>query len=142
MSAALTAQQVQGSHRIPTTAAGAKPLAACTQQHQVEAVGSMLIAPASVTTTAEGVDLSFVNCRVQHNSWCGTNVSHVQPRCVSTTTCGYFWCVAGGQVVVAESYARIFFRNCMSTGELYPVETDVRLCEELNTGGPLAAQAA
>eukprot|EP00775_Hariotina_reticulata_P010654 gene10654-10813_t len=41
---------------------------------------------------------------------------------------------AGSQVVVAESYARIFFRNCMSTGELYPVETDVRLCEELQTG--------
>lgn len=40
----------------------------------------------------------------------------------------------GSQVVVAESYARIFFRNCMSTGELYPVETDLRLCEELNTG--------
>lgn len=41
---------------------------------------------------------------------------------------------AGGQVVVAESYARIFFRNCMSTGELYPVETDARICEELKTG--------
>jgi hypothetical protein len=37
-------------------------------------------------------------------------------------------------VVVAESYARIFFRNCMSTGELYPVETDLRICEELKTG--------
>lgn len=41
---------------------------------------------------------------------------------------------AGSQVVVAESYARIFFRNCMSTGELYPVETDMRLCDELKTG--------
>lgn len=38
-------------------------------------------------------------------------------------------------MVVAESYARIFFRNCMSTGELYPVETDLRLCDELKTGG-------
>ena len=27
------------------------------------------------------------------------------------------------QAVVAESYARIFFRNCVATGELYPVET-------------------
>jgi hypothetical protein len=36
--------------------------------------------------------------------------------------------------VVAQSYARIFFRNCISTGELYPVETDVRLCDELATG--------
>jgi 3-isopropylmalate dehydratase small subunit len=42
--------------------------------------------------------------------------------------------LAGSQVVVAESYARIFFRNCMSTGELYPVETDLRICEELKTG--------
>lgn len=41
---------------------------------------------------------------------------------------------AGSQVVVAQSYARIFFRNCISTGELYPVETDVRLCDELATG--------
>jgi 3-isopropylmalate/(R)-2-methylmalate dehydratase small subunit len=41
----------------------------------------------------------------------------------------------GSQVVVAESYARIFFRNCISTGELYPVETDARLCDELKTGG-------
>ena len=40
----------------------------------------------------------------------------------------------GSQVVVAESYARIFFRNCISTGELYPVETDLRLCQELKTG--------
>ncbi|GBF95157.1 isopropylmalate small subunit [Raphidocelis subcapitata] len=41
---------------------------------------------------------------------------------------------SGSQVVVAQSYARIFFRNCISTGELYPVETDVRLCDELATG--------
>ncbi|KAF8058925.1 SSU1 [Scenedesmus sp. PABB004] len=41
---------------------------------------------------------------------------------------------AGSQVVVAESYARIFFRNCIATGELYPVETDLRLCDELTTG--------
>ena len=43
-------------------------------------------------------------------------------------------CPPGSQVVVAQSYARIFFRNCISTGELYPVETDVRLCDELQTG--------
>ena len=41
---------------------------------------------------------------------------------------------SGGTVIVAESYARIFFRNCISTGELYPVETDLRICEEMNTG--------
>lgn len=41
---------------------------------------------------------------------------------------------SGTQVVVAESYARIFFRNCISTGELYPCEAEVRLCEEMTTG--------
>lgn len=41
---------------------------------------------------------------------------------------------SGSEVVVAQSYARIFFRNCISTGELYPVETDVRLCDVLTTG--------
>lgn len=41
---------------------------------------------------------------------------------------------SGTKVVVAESYARIFFRNCISTGELYPVETDIRLCDVLKTG--------
>ncbi|PNW81581.1 hypothetical protein CHLRE_06g252650v5 [Chlamydomonas reinhardtii] len=41
---------------------------------------------------------------------------------------------AGAKVCVAESYARIFFRNCIATGELYPCETTVRLCDELKTG--------
>lgn len=41
---------------------------------------------------------------------------------------------SGAKAVVAQSYARIFFRNCVATGELYPVETDLRLCDELETG--------
>lgn len=41
---------------------------------------------------------------------------------------------AGGQAVVAESFARIFFRNCIATGELYPLESPERLCEVLATG--------
>ena len=43
---------------------------------------------------------------------------------------------AGARVVVAESYARIFFRNCVATGELYPSELGdgVRVCDELETG--------
>ena len=40
---------------------------------------------------------------------------------------------AGGKAVVAESYARIFFRNCVATGELYPVETPTRLTDEFVT---------
>ena len=41
---------------------------------------------------------------------------------------------SGLQAVVAESYARIFFRNCSATGELYPWESEVRLCDRFETG--------
>jgi 3-isopropylmalate/(R)-2-methylmalate dehydratase small subunit len=41
---------------------------------------------------------------------------------------------AGGKAVVAESYARIFFRNCVATGELYPMETPVRLLDAFVIG--------
>jgi len=41
---------------------------------------------------------------------------------------------AGTKVVVAESFARIFFRNCIAAGALYPVECHSRLCEVLKTG--------
>ena len=41
---------------------------------------------------------------------------------------------AGVKIVVALSYARIFFRNCSATGELYPWESVDRLCEIFQTG--------
>ncbi len=41
---------------------------------------------------------------------------------------------AGCKVVLAESFARIFFRNSVATGELYPCESLERLCELLKTG--------
>ncbi len=41
---------------------------------------------------------------------------------------------AENQTVVAESFARIFFRNCVATGEVYPVECVDRLCEVFQTG--------
>src|SRR5437870_6922127 len=41
---------------------------------------------------------------------------------------------AGCKLVLAESFARIFFRNCVATGELYPCEALDRLCEVLKTG--------
>ncbi|KAI3804370.1 hypothetical protein L1987_25857 [Smallanthus sonchifolius] len=41
---------------------------------------------------------------------------------------------AGVAAVVAESYARIFFRNSVATGEIYPLESEVRVCDECKTG--------
>ena len=41
---------------------------------------------------------------------------------------------AGCRIVLAESFARIFFRNCVATGELYPCESLERLCDTLKTG--------
>jgi 3-isopropylmalate/(R)-2-methylmalate dehydratase small subunit len=36
--------------------------------------------------------------------------------------------------VLAEGFARIFFRNCVATGEVYPCELTERLCDTLKTG--------
>lgn len=41
---------------------------------------------------------------------------------------------AGVQVVVAESYARIFFRNAVNGGYLIPAETRERLIDRVRTG--------
>src|SRR5258708_3897410 len=40
---------------------------------------------------------------------------------------------AGVEAVVAESYARIFFRNSVVTGELYPYESAQRLIDRCQT---------
>ncbi len=45
---------------------------------------------------------------------------------------------AGVQAVVAEFYARIFFRNSVNGGYLIPFETRDRLCERLCTGDMLS----
>jgi len=41
---------------------------------------------------------------------------------------------AGAQAVVAQFYARIFFRNCVNGGYLLPCECDQRLVDEIKTG--------
>ena len=41
---------------------------------------------------------------------------------------------AGVQAVVAEFYARIFYRNSINGGYLLPIECDERLCESVRTG--------
>lgn len=41
---------------------------------------------------------------------------------------------AGVDAIIAESYARIFFRNSVATGELYPYEARERLIDKVKTG--------
>ncbi len=41
---------------------------------------------------------------------------------------------AGVELVIAEFYARIFYRNCVNGGYLAPVETPERLVDHIKTG--------
>ena len=41
---------------------------------------------------------------------------------------------AKGRIILAESFARIFFRNSVATGDLYPCEITERLCDVLKIG--------
>ena len=58
------------------------------------------------------------------NFGCGSSREHA-PIAMGSAKC---------RIVLAESFARIFFRNCVATGELYPCEINERLCEVLETG--------
>ena len=49
---------------------------------------------------------------------------------------------AGIQAVVAEFYARIFFRNSVNGGYLIPFESPERLCEKICTGDLLSIDVA
>jgi len=41
---------------------------------------------------------------------------------------------SGAKAVIANSFARIFFRNCIATGELYPIESEESLNDVFKTG--------
>ncbi|HEU0040093.1 MAG TPA: 3-isopropylmalate dehydratase [Verrucomicrobiae bacterium] len=58
------------------------------------------------------------------NFGCGSSREHA-PIALGSAKC---------RVVLAEGFARIFFRNCVATGELYPCEVAERLCDVLKTG--------
>jgi 3-isopropylmalate/(R)-2-methylmalate dehydratase small subunit len=58
------------------------------------------------------------------NFGCGSSREHA-PICLGA---------AGTVAVVAESYARIFFRNSVATGEVYPLESTERLCDKFQNG--------
>ena len=57
------------------------------------------------------------------NFGCGSSREHA-PVCLGA---------AGIRAMVAESYARIFFRNVVATGEFYPFEIGDRLCDRFAT---------
>ncbi|MCH2206768.1 MAG: 3-isopropylmalate dehydratase [Lentisphaerales bacterium] len=44
---------------------------------------------------------------------------------------------AGGEVVIAESFARIFFRNCVNGGYVVPYEATEKLNDKIDTGDEL-----
>jgi len=50
--------------------------------------------------------------------------------------------IAGVEAVVAQSYARIFYRNAIDGGFLAPFETGERLCEEIRTGEALELETS
>jgi 3-isopropylmalate/(R)-2-methylmalate dehydratase small subunit len=58
------------------------------------------------------------------NFGCGSSREHA-PIALGSASC---------RIVLAESFARIFFRNSVATGELYPCEITERLCDTLKTG--------
>ena len=58
------------------------------------------------------------------NFCCGSSREHA-PIALGSSGC---------HAVVAEGFARIFFRNSVATGELYPCECVDRLCDIFKTG--------
>ncbi len=62
------------------------------------------------------------------NFGCGSSREHA-PACLQ---------IAGIQAVVAESYARIFYRNSVDGGFLIPFETQSSLTNETKTGDELS----
>lgn len=74
---------------------------------------------------AEGaMDTTYPIVLAGRNFGCGSSREHA-PIALGAADC---------QAVIAESFARIFFRNCIATGELYPVECVDRLCDVFKTG--------
>jgi 3-isopropylmalate/(R)-2-methylmalate dehydratase small subunit len=70
------------------------------------------------------VDSEYPIIVAGHNFGCGSSREHA-PIALGSANC---------RVVLAQSFARIFFRNAVATGELYPCESEDRLCEVLKTG--------
>ncbi|CAH8389861.1 unnamed protein product [Eruca vesicaria subsp. sativa] len=51
--------------------------------------------------------------------------SRIAPMCLGA---------AGAKAVVTKSDVRIFFSNSVVNGEIYPLDSEVRVCDESRTG--------
>jgi 3-isopropylmalate/(R)-2-methylmalate dehydratase small subunit len=97
---------------------------------EYEKLGSYALAglPESLYATryvkAGQLDSDYPIVVAGRNFGCGSSREHA-PIALGSANC---------QLVLAESFARIFFRNCVATGELYPCEITERLCDVLRTG--------
>jgi 3-isopropylmalate/(R)-2-methylmalate dehydratase small subunit len=70
------------------------------------------------------VDTDYPIIVAGRNFGCGSSREHA-PIAIGS---------AGTKIVLAEGFARIFFRNCVATGEVYPCELTERICDTLKTG--------
>ena len=70
------------------------------------------------------VDTGYPIIVAGRNFGCGSSREHA-PIAIGS---------AGCKIVLAEGFARIFFRNCVATGEVYPCELIERLCDTVKTG--------
>ena len=70
------------------------------------------------------VDTEYPIVVAGRNFGCGSSREHA-PIALGSANC---------KLILAEGFARIFFRNCVATGELYPCEITERLCNVLKTG--------
>ena len=73
---------------------------------------------------AGAVDTEYAIIVGGRNFGCGSSREHA-PIAIGS---------AGCKLILAEGFARIFFRNCVATGEVYPCELTARLCDTLKTG--------
>lgn len=101
-----------------------------TIQEEYEKLGSYALCglPESlypVRYVPEGeLDSPFPIVVAGRNFGCGSSREHA-PIAMGSAQC---------KAVLAESFARIFFRNCVATGEVYPCELNGRLIDVLKTG--------
>jgi 3-isopropylmalate/(R)-2-methylmalate dehydratase small subunit len=97
---------------------------------EYEKLGSFAMAglPESLYATrfvkAGAIDSDYPIIVAGRNFGCGSSREHA-PIALGS---------AGCKIVLAEGFARIFFRNCVATGEVYPCELLERLCDTLKNG--------